>query len=294
MKKVIIAIALFLVIPFALLVPLISAVSSAVAGFYDSESGENFDVGKFTTSKAAMNVKAWYEEYINEYKNTIDERKKEVEKEHTTIEIVKKQKVQEEKNNTRTVDMSRSIQVYKFNDSKFGEITVDEPDKPSTKPRPTKPPSDDKESETKSSESESQESEVPTEPETEQREVCHVNVIVEMDDFPLSAILAYYNVLFTRRQSDEIFIAPTQKDINFMLDKMMDYIEKPDDDSEDYYITVSFKSYSVLPDIVFSEWGLTNKEWSECVEMYLNLTEMVAGWMNEDLTVFDDEEAIDG
>lgn len=243
MKKTLIVILLFILAPFLMLVPIIGA-ASAVGGFYDPDSGDDFDIETFGTSEVVQTVKGWYEEYISECATALDDRKKAVEKEHTTIE------------------------------------TVDKPSQPTeTEPEMTAP-------------TETQPEMATGEPETEQREVCHVNVITTMDDFPLSAVLAYYNTLFTRYNSSKL---PEKDDIRDMLTVMIDYSEhEADDGSENYYITMDFKPYQNLPDVIFQEWELSDEERSEYTEMYLNMTELVSGWLDEDLGSFINEEAVHG
>lgn len=93
MKKALIAIVLVVMAPFLLLVPVIGAASS-VDGFFDPDSGEDFDVENYKTSDTVLKITSWYEEYISEYEKQLNDRKKEVEKEHTTTETVPKEKPQ--------------------------------------------------------------------------------------------------------------------------------------------------------------------------------------------------------
>ena len=59
MKKALIVIVLVVMAPFLLLVPVIGAASS-VDGFFDPDSGEDFDVEAYKTSDTVIKVKTWY------------------------------------------------------------------------------------------------------------------------------------------------------------------------------------------------------------------------------------------
>ena len=291
MKKVLIVIMLVVAAPFLLLLPVIGAESS-VSGFYDYDSEEDFNVESFKTSAFVQNVKAWYAEYMSEYEEKMNDRKMAVEKENTTIETVEKQKSRDETQEDDTTaeqpdeipEKQVAVSVHKLNDSKFTEITVDEPDNPSDEKEASRDENEDteRESEPESGEKETQE------PETEQIEVCHVNVIIEMGDFPISAALAYYNVLFIKRlMVDGKNKQPKKDDIKAMLAAMTEYSESRSDNSDDYYITMNFKPYEELPKVMFDEWTVSDDELLEYSERYLNVTEMIAGWFDEDLSAFD-------
>ena len=177
-------------------------------------------------------------------------------------------------------------------------MTLYDPDEPSTKPGgPSAKPggtSGDKGNAQESddgSEGEDGEQETETQ-ETEQREVCHVNVIIKMDEFPVSAVLAYYHVRVIKSMLDGDGIKPPKKDdIKDMLAAMTSCTEKPDDNSEDYHITMTFKSYKELPGVMFTKWQLSEEKLSEYTERYLNVTEMVSGWIDENLSAFEKEDA---
>ena len=318
MKKALIAIVLVVMAPFLLLVPVIGAASS-VDGFFDPDSGEDFDVENYKTSDTVLKITSWYEEYISEYEKQLNDRKKEVEKEHTTTETVPKEKPQnpseekEIKTESRKVTKKPQLIVgNKDRDQKSDEMTLYDPDEPSTKPggpsaKPGGPPakpggtsakpggtSGDKGNAQESddgSEGEDGEQETETQ-ETEQREVCHVNVIIKMDEFPVSAVLAYYHVRVIKSMLDGDGIKPPKKDdIKDMLAAMTSCTEKPDDTSEDYHITMTFKSYKELPGVMFTKWQLSEEKLSEYTERYLNVTEMVSGWIDENLSAFEKEDA---
>lgn len=96
-------------------------------------------------------------------------------------------------------------------------MTLYDPDEPSTKPGgPSAKPggtSGDKGNAQESddgSEAEAGEQETETQ-ETEQREVCHVNVIIKMDEFPVSAVLAYYHVRVIKSMLDGDGIKPPKR-----------------------------------------------------------------------------------
>ena len=55
MKKALIAIVLVVMAPFLLLVPVIGAASS-VDGFFDPDSGEDFDVENYKTSDTVLKI----------------------------------------------------------------------------------------------------------------------------------------------------------------------------------------------------------------------------------------------
>ena len=94
------------------------------------------------------------------------------------------------------------------------EIAVEQPREPTAKPQPDEVSKDEGEDETESDSEDNQE------PGTEEREVCHVNVIITMDDFPLSAVLAYYNVLYIQgMMSGEGFSVPSKDKVHDMLCK---------------------------------------------------------------------------
>ena len=140
MKKALIAIVLVVMAPFLLLVPVIGAASS-VDGFFDPDSGEDFDVENYKTSDTVLKITSWYEEYISEYEKQLNDRKKEVEKEHTTTETVPKEKPQnpseekEIKTESRKVTKKPQLIVgNKDRDQKSDEMTLYDPDEPSTKP----------------------------------------------------------------------------------------------------------------------------------------------------------------
>ena len=115
-----------------------------------------------------------------------------------------------------------------------------------------------------------------------------------MDNFPLSAALSYYNVLFySGMLSGESNKASTKADIKSMLAKMTDCTERYSSDGSNYYIVMSFRPYAELPDVIFSEWSLSEENRTEYEEMYLNVTGMVSGWLEEDL-VFLEKEKVDG
>lgn len=76
-----------------------------------------------------------------------------------------------------------------------------------------------------------------------------------------------------------------------MLAAMTSCTEKPDDNSEDYHITMTFKSYKELPGVMFTKWQLSEEKLSEYTERYLNVTEMVSGWIDENLSAFEKEDA---
>lgn len=295
MKKALIAIVIVVMAPFLMLVPVIGAASS-VDGFFDPDSGEDFDVEAYKTSDTVIKVTSWYEEYISEYEKKLDNRKKKVEKEHTTTETVPKEKLQNSSEEVKAEPqkVTKKLQIIvgnKDNDQKSDEMTTYDPDEPSAKPGGSSGDNgNDKESDGESeTETDDQESENQ---ETEQREVCHVNVIIKMDDFPVSAVLAYYQVLVIKRMFDGDGIkTPKKDDIKDMLAAMTDCTEKPDDNSEDYYITMSFKSYKELPGVMFTKWQLSEDELSEYTERYLNVTEMVSGWIDENLSAFEKEDA---
>lgn len=287
MKKLLIGMVLSFIAPFLLLVPIIGAAAS-VEGFYDPSSGEDFDVETFKTSSIVTTVKSWYDEYINECESTMNERKTEVEKEHTTIEIIQKPGEEQESDTQENdkpetdaneqADTERCVSVRKMKGSKFEEIAVEQPREPTAKPQPDEVSKDEGEDETESDSEDNQE------PGTEEREVCHVNVIITMDDFPLSAVLAYYNVLYIQgMMSGEGFSVPSKDKVHDMLSAMTEYSELEDDDSEDYYIVMQFKDYHDLPAVEIAEWELSDEEYDEYMEMYLNVTEMVAGWLDEEL-----------
>jgi len=286
MKKLLIGMFFSLIAPFLLLVPIIGAAAS-VEGFYDPDSGEDFDIETFKTSSIVTTVKSWYDEYINECESAMNARKSEVEKEHTTIEIIQKpggeqesdlQENDKQESDAKEQTDAGSISIQKSKDSKFEEIAIDQPQKPAVKPQPDDALKDEKEDETESDSEDNQE------PVTEEREVCHVNVIITMDDLPLSAVLAYYNVLYIQGvMSGEGFKAASKDKVHDMLSAMTEYSEIEEDDSEDYYIIMQFKDYHELPSVVIEEWKLTDEENDEYTEMYLNVTEMVAGWLDEDL-----------
>ncbi len=291
MKKVLIVIMLVVAAPFLLLLPVIGAASS-VSGFYDYDSEEDFNVESFKTSAFVQNVKAWYAEYMSEYEEKMNDRKMAVEKENTTIETVEKQKSRDETQEDDTTaeqpdeipEKQVAVSVHKLNDSKFTEITVDEPDNPSDEKEASRDENEDteRESEPESGEQETQELE------TEQIEVCHVNVIIEMGDFPISAALAYYNVLFIKRlMVDGKNKQPKKDDIKAMLAAMTEYSESRSDNSDDYYITMNFRPYEELTKVMFNEWTVSDDELLEYSERYLNVTEMIAGWFDEDLSAFD-------
>lgn len=109
-----------------------------------------------------------------------------------------------------------------------------------------------------------------------------------MGDFPISAALAYYNVLFIKRlMVDGKNKQPKKDDIKAMLAAMTEYSESRSDNSDDYYITMNFKPYEELPKVMFDEWTVSDDELLEYSERYLNVTEMIAGWFDEDLSAFD-------
>ena len=133
MKKALIAIVLVVMAPFLLLVPVIGAASS-VDGFFDPDSGEDFDVENYKTSDTVLKITSWYEEYISEYEKQLNDRKKEVEKEHTTTETVPKEKPQnpseekEIKTESRKVTKKPQLIVgNKDRDQKSDEMTLYDP-----------------------------------------------------------------------------------------------------------------------------------------------------------------------
>lgn len=267
MKKILIPILFVVFAPFLMLIPLIGAVSAAVGGFYDHDSGENFNPEKFKTSEIVQEVSSWYQEYIDEYTATLNERKAAVEKENTTVEKILQPKADmPDADIDRRPDAGNSLQSEEDSDKSEDEI----------------------------GEEEETEEESKDEYEEIEIEVCHVNVTITMDNFPLSAVLSYYNVLFySGMLSGESNKAPTKADIKSMLAKMTDCTERYSSDGSNYYIVMSFRPYAELPDVIFSEWSLSEENRTEYEEMYLNVTEMVSGWLEEDL-VFLEKEKVDG
>lgn len=296
MKKILVTIMLVVFAPFLMLIPIIG-VASAVGGFFDHDSGEDFDPEKFKTSEIVQEVSAWYQEYIDEYTATLNERKAAVEKENTTVEKILQPKADKQ-------SYEPDISNYgMFRLSEKPEIVIDVPDKPDVvKPEIDKKHDDtvgnkkepDKEDDSKNDIPEEKEEETKEEYEEIEIEVCHVNVTITMDNFPLSAVLSYYNVLFySGMLSGESNKTPTKADIKSMLAKMTDCTERYSSDGSNYYIVMSFRPYAELPDVIFSEWSLSEENRTEYEEMYLNVTEMVSGWLEEDL-VFLEKEKVDG
>lgn len=296
MKKLLIGLLLSFIAPFLLLVPIIGAAAS-VEGFYDPDSGEDFNIETFKTSSTVLTVKSWYDEYINDYADKMNDRKREVEKEHTTIEIIQKPGSEQESDTQEDdkpepetgvkeqADTGKNVSVHKMENSKFEEIAVEQPQEPAIKPQPDETSKDEK---NEGEDEEKDASEDNQEQQTEEREVCHVNVIISMDEYPLSSILAYYNALYIQAVgAGERFELPAKGDVHDMLAAMTEYSETQDDDSENYYINMHFKFYDELPYIVFS--GMPQDEYDEYSEMYLNLTEMISGWIDEDLSTYKKE-----
>ena len=54
---------------------------------------------------------------------------------------------------------------------------------------------------------------------------------------------------------------------------------------------MSFKNYEELPETLFATWELSDEEREEYSDIYLNVTQMVAGWIDEDLSIFENEES---
>lgn len=299
MKKVLILILFVIFAPFLMLIPLIGAVSAAVGGFYDHDSGEDFDPEKFKRSEIVQEVSAWYQEYIDEYAVTLNERKAAVEKENTTVE-----KILQPKADKQSYEPDTSKYIAMFGVSKKLQIIIDKSDKPDMPDvdidrRPdagnsSKPDEDSDKSEEETGEEEETEEEPKDEYEEIEIEVCHVNVTITMDNFPLSAVLSYYNVLFYNGLlSGGSLKTPTKADIKSMLAKMTDCTEGYASNGSDYYIVMSFRPYAELPEVIFPEWSLSEENRTEYEEMYLNVTEMVSGWLDENLGLLE-EENVDG
>lgn len=337
--KIVLIITAAALMPFMILISIIGAASSSVSGFFNPDSGEDFDPEKFKTSEVVTEMRTWYEEYLSEYENTMNTRKAEVESENTTIERIEKPKSetasseppapptapppeQKSMNNMqpRTVVNVRAIK--NMNDPRFTGIAIDGteelPGRGTSASRPdtssgsqdtasgeeheeesageSKNPSENEgeyESGNVSSEgNEDENMEADEDTEVEEHEVCHVNVIISMGEFPLSAVLSYYNLLFIKQINNGGSInTPSREQINEMLASMTVYEENAAEGSEDYYISMHFKDYTELPETIFTTWGLTDEEYKEYSEMYLNITQMVASWIDEDLSSFENEES---
>ena len=55
---------------------------------------------------------------------------------------------------------------------------------------------------------------------------------------------------------------------------------------------MQFKDYHDLLAVEIAEWELSDEEYDEYTEMYLNVTEMVAGWLDEELNEEDKYEEV--
>lgn len=297
--KIVLIITAAALMPFMILISIIGAAASSVNGFFNPDSGEEFDPEKFKTSEVVTVTRTWYEAYLSEYESTMNIRKAEVEKENTTIERIEKPKSDsvspesaEPGQNIESTQQAITVKpriAKKQNDKKFSEIAIDGTEDNPSRPSDSQTGTSSDSEETDTGE-ENGETDVNTE--VEEIEVCHVNVIISMGEIPLSAILAYYNLLAINQLiSGESFKVPSQEQINEMLTLMTVYEEQAADDSDDYYLLMSFKNYEELPETMFATWELSDEEHEEYSDIYLNVTQMVAGWIDEDLSLFENEES---
>ena len=325
--KIVLIITAAALMPFMILISIIGAAASSVSGFFNPDSGEDFDPEKFKTSEVVTEMRTWYEEYLSEYENTMNTRKTEVERENTTIERIEKPKSetasskppapppeQKSMNNMQPRTVVNVSALKNMNDPKFTGIAIDGTEelpgrgqsasRPDTSSGSQETATGEEREEESTGESENQSETISSEEnedgsieadedtEVEEHEVCHVNVIISMGEFPLSAVLSYYNLLFIKQINNGGSInTPSKEQINEMLASMTVYEENAAEGSEDYYISMHFKDYTELPETIFTTWGLTDEEYKEYSEMYLNITQMVAGWLDEDLSSFENEES---